>query len=165
MAVKDRTPSTFDVSLEIGVPPVIVFDAFFEERALAVWLGTSRAIAVPRLLGPYVLEWPATDERDDVFGRGGGVLRGSVLQIGVGEHVFLADVYWLPPDSGPLGPFAVQVTFTESAQPGGASSTLVRVVISGFDEGVRWKRYHEIVVAQWQRALRVLKTLLEKESC
>lgn len=162
MAVKERTPLTLDVTLDIAAPPDLVFHSFFQERALAAWMGTSRSIAVPRLLGPYVLEWPTTEERDEVLGRGGGVLRGSVMHIEPDDHVFLADVYWLPPDGGPLGPFAVQLTFAPTARADGARSTLVRVVISGFDEGVRWKRYHGLATAQWQRALRILKMLLEK---
>ena len=162
MAVKERTPPTLDITLDITAPADAVFDAFFRNDMLAEWLATSRSIAVPRLLGPYVLEWAITDERDDVFGRGGGVLRGSVMQIERGSYVFVADVYWLPPDSPPLGPFGIQLTFVPAAREDRAQSTLVRIVISGFDQGARWKRYHGIATAQWQRALRTLKTLLEK---
>jgi len=162
MAVKERTPPTLDVSIDIAAAPDAVFDSFFQERALAEWLGTSRSITLPRLIGPYVLEWPTTDERDDVLGRSGGVLRGSVMQIEPGSYVFLADVYWLPPDGPPLGPFGIQLTLVPAAREDRPRSTLVRVVISGFDQGARWKRYHGLAAAQWQRALRMLKTLLEK---
>ena len=162
MAVKQQTPRTLDVSLDIAAPPELVFQAFFQNAALAAWQGTSRSIAVPRLLGPFVLEWPTSDERDDVLGRLGGVLRGTVMHIEPGDHVFLADTFWLPPDGAPLGPFALEVTFTPATSADGRHSTVVRVAMSGFDEGARWRRYHEIATAQWQRALRVLKMLLEK---
>jgi uncharacterized protein YndB with AHSA1/START domain len=161
MAVRERTPSTLDVSLDIAAPADIVFDAFFQDRALSVWLRTSRTIAVPRLLGPYVLEWQSGTGRDDTAGPGTGVLRGSVMHVEPGSRLFAADVYWLPLDAEPLGPLALEVTFGPTAQSG-SLSTLVRVVISGFDQGARWKQYHGSATAQWQRGLRGLKTLLEK---
>lgn len=162
MAVKEQTPRTLDVALDIAAPPVVVFTAFFEDAALATWQGTSRSIAKPRLLGPFVLEWPTSNDSDDVLGRLGGVLRGTVMHIEPGDHVFIADMFWLPPDGAPLGPFALEVTFTPATSTSGRHSTVVRVAISGFDEGERWRRYHEIATAQWQRALRTLKTLLER---
>lgn len=162
MAVKEETRHDLDLSLEIGAPPVAVFQAFFQEGALAAWQGTRRAIAVPRLLGPWVLDWPASNERDELLGRHGGVFRATVMHIEPPEQVFLADAFWLPPDSGPLGPFAIQLTFTPAPSRADASSTLLRVTISGFDDGVRWQRYHAMSTAHWQRALRTLKLLLEK---
>ena len=86
--------------------------AFFDSAALAAWHGTSRSIAMPRLLGPYVLEWPPSDRRDEVLGRMGGIFRATVMHIEPNDHVFLADAFWLPPDGGPLGPLAVQITLT-----------------------------------------------------
>ena len=139
-----------------------MFAAFFDAPALGAWQGTSRSIAVPRLLGPYVLEWPPSAERDDVLGRMGGIFRATVMHIEPNDHVFLADAFWLPPDGGPLGPLAVQITFTPTATPDGAGSTIVRVVVTGFDDGERWKRYLGHATAQWQRALSVLKMLLER---
>ncbi len=162
MTVKDQAPPRLDVTLDIATSPDTVFQAFFQDGALAAWHGTSRSIAVPRLLGPYVLEWPTAAERDEMLGRLGGVFRATVMHIEPNDHVFLADAYWLPPDGAPLGPFAVECTFTPAAAADGRRSTVVRVVMTGFDEGVRWRRYHGIATAQWQRALRVLKMLLEK---
>lgn len=162
MAVKEQTRRELDLSLEIAAPPVVVFQSFFQEGALNAWQGTRRAIAVPRLLGPYVLDWAPSNDTDEVLGRTGGVFRATVMHIEPGDHVFLADAFWLPPDTGPLGPFAIQVTFSPASSNNGGPSTLLRVVISGFDDGVRWQRYHAIATAQWQRALRVLKLLLEK---
>lgn len=162
MATKEPSPPRLDVTLDIIAPPELVFQAFFEDAALAAWHGTSRSVAVPRLLGPYVLVFPVSGERDEVLGRLGGVFRGTVMHIEPNDHVFLADTYWLPPDGAPLGPFAVEITFTPAAAADGTRSTVVRVVMSGFDDGVRWRRYHGVATAQWQRALRVLKNLLEK---
>jgi uncharacterized protein YndB with AHSA1/START domain len=161
MAVKDQSLK-LDVTLDITAPVDLVFDAFFDSPALGAWHGTSRSIAIPRLLGPYVLEWPPSVERDEMLGRLGGIFRATVMHIERNDHVFLADAFWLPPDGGPLGPLAVQITFTPQATPDGTSSTLVRVVMTGFDDGVRWKRYLGLATTQWQRALSVLKMLLEK---
>jgi uncharacterized protein YndB with AHSA1/START domain len=162
MAVKEQTPRTLDVSLDIAAAPELAFQACFQDAALSAWMGTSRSIALPRLLGPFVLEWPTSESRDEVLGRLGGVLRGTVMHIEPNDHVFLADTFWLPPDGAPLGPFALELTFTPASSPEGRLSTVVRVAMSGFDEGPRWRRYHEIATGQWQRSLRVLKMLLEK---
>jgi len=78
------------------------------------------------------------------------------------DHIFLADAFWLPPEGGPLGLLAVPITFTTKATPAAGQATLVRVVITGFDVGVRWKRYLGLATSQWEKALRVLKSLLEK---
>ena len=161
MPVKE-TPLKLDVSLDITAPVDVVFHAFFDATALTGWHGTSRSIAVPRLLGPYVLEWPPSAERDEMLGRMGGVFRATVMHIEPNDHLFLADAFWLPPDGGPLGPLAVQITFTPTATTDGAHSTLVRVLMTGFDDGVRWKRYLGLATTQWQKALSILKLLLER---
>lgn len=161
MADKDQSLK-LDVTLDINAPVELVFQAFFEAPALGAWHGTSRSIAIPRLLGPYVLEWPPSVERDEMLGRMGGVFRGTIMHIEPNDHIFLADAFWLPPDGGPLGPLAVQMTFTPKAGPDGARSTVVRIVMTGFDDGVRWKRYLGLATTQWQKALGVLKMLLER---
>ena len=161
MSVKE-TPLKLDVSLDITAPVDVVFHAFFDAPALTAWHGTSRSIAVPRLLGPYVLEWPPSADRDEMLGRMGGIFRATVMHIEPNDHLFLADAFWLPPDGGPLGPLAVQITFTPTATPDGAHCTLVRILMTGFDDGVRWKRYLGLATAQWQKALGVLKLLLER---
>jgi uncharacterized protein YndB with AHSA1/START domain len=161
MSVKE-TALKLDVSLDITAPVDVVFHAFFDAPALTAWHGTSRSIAVPRLLGPYVLEWPPSAERDEMLGRMGGIFRATVMHIEPNDHLFLADAFWLPPDGGPLGPLAVQITFTPTATTDGAHSTLVRVLMTGFDDGVRWRRYLGLATAQWQKALGVLKLLLER---
>lgn len=160
MAVKEDALK-LDVSQDIAAPVELVFSAFFDDAALASWQKTARSIAVPRLLGPYVLEWPTSVERDEVLGRFGGLFRATVMHIEPNDHLFLADAFWLPPDAGPLGPLAVQITFTPTAAPGGPTSTLVRVVITGFDNGARWKRYLGFARTQWQDALASLKGMLE----
>ncbi|MGE0449343.1 MAG: hypothetical protein AB7Q29_07150 [Vicinamibacterales bacterium] len=162
MAVKEQTRHELDLSLEICAPPAVVFQSFFEEGALAAWQGIRRAIAVPRLLGPYVLDWVPSEDADEVLGRRGGVLRATVMHVEPNDHVFLADVFWLPPDTGPIGPLAIQATFKATLSNSGTSATLLRVAITGFDEDVRSQRYHAIATAHWQRALRILKLLLEK---
>lgn len=161
MAVREQ-PLKLDVTLDITAPVDLIFDAFFDAPALGAWHATSRSICIPRLLGPYVLEWPPSTERDEMLGRMGGVFRATVMHIEPNDHVFLADAFWLPPDGGPLGPLAVQMTFSPKATPDGRPATLVRIVMTGFDEGVRWKRYLGLATTQWQNALGVLKMLLEK---
>ena len=154
--MSDLTPS-LDVSTVIAAPAGRVLRAFFDPAALGAWWQASHAVTVPRMLGPYAVEWISTDFRDEVLGRLGGALRGTVMQFQPDSGFFVADVYWLPPDGEPIGPMALEVTCTPV--PGG---TRVRVTQNGFEEGVRWRRYYQVIGHGWERALASLKALLEK---
>jgi hypothetical protein len=43
----------------------------------------------------------------------------------------------------------------------GPGTTRVHVTQHGFEEGVRWRRYYEVIEFGWERALASLKALLE----
>ena len=150
-----------DEAVEINATPRIVLDAFFDAPMLAKWCRTVRSVTTPRMLGPYALEWPTTDDRDEVLGRLGGVLRGTVMQFEPTRGFFVADVFWLPPDSGPIGPMALDVTCTLCLTADGRPATRVRVVQNGFEDSLRWRRYYEVGASEWRRALESLKILLE----
>jgi uncharacterized protein YndB with AHSA1/START domain len=154
----DLTAPSLDVSAMIAAPPGVVLKAFFDTKALGAWWGVLRCVTTPRTLGPYVVEWPPTDFRDEVLGRLGGVFRGTVMHYDAQGGFFVADAYWLPPDGDPVGPMALEVIVT----PEGAGATRVRVTQNGFEESVRWRRYYEVVRVGWERALVSLKALLEK---
>ena len=64
------------------------------------------SVRTPGAWGCYAMEWPVNDFRERVFGRLGGVFRGSVVQFQPGQGFFIADGYWLPPDGEPIGPMA-----------------------------------------------------------
>ena len=152
-----------DVSVDINSPRSRVLKAFFDPDALGAWWQSARSVTTPRVLGPYAIEWPATDYRDELLGRLGGVFRGTVMQFDTRRGFFVADAFWLPPDGDPIGPMALEVTLTPIAADTDADAgTNVHVVQTGFEEGVRWRRYYEIVSVGWERALRSLKMLLEK---
>jgi uncharacterized protein YndB with AHSA1/START domain len=149
-----------DLTVAIEAPAARVFSAFFDADALGTWWQVLRAVTTPRALGPYAIEWRPTDFRDEVLGRLGGVFRGTVMHVDAGRGFFVADAYWLPPEGDPIGPMALEVTCTpEATNP---AATRVRVVQSGFEESVRWRRYYEVVGVGWERALSSLKMLLEK---
>ncbi len=144
-------------SLLINAPPAVVLDAFFDAEALAAWWQVSRAVCIPRPLGSYAVEWEPTDWRDEVLGRLGGTLHGTVMDFTPGREFFLAEVYWLPPDGDPIGPMALEATCTP--QDG---QTLLRLRQSGHDkDSQRWTRYYDIVSASWIPAMDTLKTYLE----
>jgi uncharacterized protein YndB with AHSA1/START domain len=146
-----------DVSIVIAAPPGRVLKAFFEAEALGAWWQVSHSVTSPRTLGPYVVEWEPTVDRDDLLGRLGGVLRGTIVQFTPGEGFFIADTFWLPPDGDPIGPMAIDVTVkAEDAK------TRLRVTQTGFEEGDRWRRYYELIARGWERALTSMKQLLEK---
>jgi uncharacterized protein YndB with AHSA1/START domain len=149
-----------DIATVIAAPASRVMQAFFEPAALGAWWEVVHAVTTPRTLGPYAVEWAPTEFRDDILGRLGGVFRGTVMQVQPGQGFFVADVYWLPPDGDPIGPMAFEVACTPA--DGDAQKTRVRVMQSGFEESVRWRRYYEIVEYGWERALASLKSLLEK---
>ncbi len=148
------------MSIDIDATPRIVIEAFFRAATLTRWCGTAGSVTVPRTLGPYVLEWADSEERDELLGRLGGVLRGTVMQFEPTRGFFVADVFWLPPDSGPIGPMAVEVSCTMCLTNEGRPATRLRMIHSGFEESPRWRRYYEVVAPGWQRALESLKMLL-----
>jgi hypothetical protein len=145
-----HAPSTpgLDLSIAITAPPTLVMRAFFDADALGAWWNVTRSVTTPRVLGPYAVEWRPTDYRDEVLGRLGGVFRGTVMQFDAGRGFFVADAFWLPPDGDPIGPMALEVACAPKDQ--------------GFEEGVRWRRYYEVITVGWERALRSMKMLLEK---
>jgi len=147
-----------DVTATIHAPSGVILKAFFEADALGVWWQVEHSVTTPRTLGPYAVEWPATDFRDDTLGRLGGVFRGTVMQFDSEEGFFVADAWWLPPDGEPIGPMALEVRCT-AADNGG---TRVRVTQSGFEDSERWRRYYEVVGHGWERALASMKSLLEQ---
>jgi uncharacterized protein YndB with AHSA1/START domain len=150
-----------DISIVIVASPNEVLRAFFDADSLRTWWQVKRSVTTPRAFGPYALEWGATDFRDDVLGRLGGVFRGIVMQCEPGHGFFLADCFWLPPDGDPIGPMALEVSCAaEGADP--ASGTRVHIRQSGFEEGARWRRYYDVAGHGWERALSALRALLEK---
>jgi uncharacterized protein YndB with AHSA1/START domain len=146
-----------DVSIVIAAPAARVLKAFFDPDALGAWWQVAHAVATPRALGPYVVEWAPTDFRDELLGRLGGVFRGTVIQFDPGRGFFVADAYWLPPDGEAIGPMALEVTCTAVD-----TGTRVRVTQHGFEESERWRRYYDVIGHGWERALASLKSLLEK---
>src|SRR5262245_11237898 len=97
-----------EVIAEIRAPAARVFTAFFDPDALGAWWQAAHSVTIPRTLGPYAIQWPSTDFRDDVLGRLGGVFRGTVMQVDA-DGFFVADGFWLPPDGDPIGPMALDV--------------------------------------------------------
>jgi uncharacterized protein YndB with AHSA1/START domain len=150
-------PPTLDLTIVIEAPAGRVLKAFFDPAALGAWWQVSRAVTLPRPLGPYVIEWTPTDYRDEVLGRLGGVFSGTVMQYEAGLGFFVADAFWLPPDGDPIGPMALHVTCTPVD-----AGTEVRVLQSGFEESARWQRYYQVIGRGWQSGLDTLKALLER---
>jgi len=163
--VPRRNQSGFDYSVRIEAPPARVLGAFFEPPSLAAWWNVENAIATPRPLGAYALQWPDSDATDDVFGRLGGTYHGTVIDFQPGRGFFVADSYWLPPQGDPVGPMAMEVTCTPADRPAGRPSaplaTMLRVVQRGLDDSPRWLRYYEVIGAAWPPALETLKEYLE----
>ena len=157
------------MAIVIAAAPGRVLKAFFEPEALHAWLQVTRSVTVPRLLGPYVVEWETTDYRDEVLGRLGGVFRGTVMEFQAGRGFLVADAFWLPPDDHAIGPMALEVTCTPAEDAAGGRSqheptaaTRLRVTQRGFEETVRWRRYYDIMSFVWERGLASLKSLLEQ---
>ena len=157
---KTEAAPTVDISVVIAAPPAVVLKAFFDPGALGAWWQVVRSVTLPRVLGPYVVEWRSTDFRDERLGRLGGVFRGTVMQFQPGEGFFVADGFWLPPEGDPIGPMALEITCTAVAQNRSAATRL-RVMQSGCDDSPRWRRYYEVIGYGWERALASLKDLLE----
>jgi uncharacterized protein YndB with AHSA1/START domain len=160
-----RSQSGFEYTVRIESSPARVLAAFFETTALSAWWGVANALATPRPLGVYALEWPDSEVVDEVLGRLGGIFHGTVIDVQPGRGFFVADAYWLPPQGDPIGPMAMEVTCTPADRPVGRPTsplaTTLRVVQRGLDDSPRWMRYYEIVGAGWPPALEALKGYLE----
>jgi uncharacterized protein YndB with AHSA1/START domain len=150
------------MTISVDAPVGIVFKAFFDADALGAWWQVKRSVTTPRLLGPYAIEWRATEFRDEVLGRLGGVFHGTIMAIEPGHEFFVAEAHWLPPDGDPVGPMALTVTCSAETTADERPRTTVRIRQTGFEESVRWRRYYEIIGIGWERALASLKMLLEK---
>jgi len=156
---KEAPRSSLDLSVVIDASPERVLKAFFDPDALRKWWQVARSVTSPRPLGPFVVEWQPTEYRDEMFGRLGGVFRGTVMQIHPGRGFFVADAFWLPPDSDPVGPMALDVTCNLVGEP--KLGTMLRVSQTGCDDSRRWHHYYEVIANGWERALVSLKSLLE----
>src|SRR3982750_1573670 len=122
-------PPSLDISAVIAAPAAVVMKAFFDADALRAGWQVSRSVAIARPLGPYAIEWPATDFRDEILGRLGGVFRGTVVECRYGDGFLVGDAFWLPPDGEPIGPMALQVALQTDA----TGATRVRVTQNGFE--------------------------------
>ena len=144
-------------NLVIKAPPVAVLDAFFDPDALAEWWQVTRAICVPRPFGSYALEWAPTEWRDDILGRLGGTLHGTVVEFQAGREFFVADLYWHPPEGDPIGPMALEADCRLDGDV-----TRLNVRQSGYDKAnPRWTRYYDIISVSWGPTLADLKHCLE----
>jgi hypothetical protein len=161
-----KAPERLESSVVIRTEPGRALKAFFDGDALGAWWRTSRSVTTPRPLGVYAVEWEPTLDRDEVLGRLGGVFRGTVIHFHHDRGFFVADAYWLPPDTDPIGPMALEVTCTpvrvEGDEEGTTPATRVLVVQTGFEDALRWRRYYDVLSVGWERALGSLKALLEK---
>ncbi len=146
----------FAHSLTIAAPPARVLDAFFDRDALAAWAGVTQSLCAPHPLGSYQLEWPTTEWRDEILGRLGGTLRGTVMEFVAGREFFIADAGWVPPDGDPIGPMAIE----ETCEPH-PDGTRLRVRQSGWDGSPRWSRYYEVLAAGLTGALEQLRLYVE----
>lgn len=155
----------FDHTIRIESTPTRVLAAFFEPAALSAWWDVRMAIATPRPLGVYALQWGNAELADEVLGPLGGVFHGTVIDFQPGRGFFVAEAYWLPPEGDPIGPMAMEVTCTPADRPASRPSaplaTTLRVVQRGLDDSPRWMRYYEIIGHLWPPALETLKAYLE----
>lgn len=146
----------FEHSILITAAPTRVMLAFFDPDALASWWRASRSVTTPRVLGVYAVEWRPSLEPDDVLGRLGGVFHGTVMEYVAGRDFLVADAWWLPPDTDPIGPMSLQVS---CAMDGPACR--LRVHQSGYEESARWRRYYDVIGRGWRSAMAALKDYVE----
>lgn len=144
----------------IFAPPARVMQLFFTEADLRGWWQVTRAFAVPRPLGMYAIEWDSTDFKDEILGRLGGAFHGTVIDFRANQSFFMAEVYWQPPDGGPIGPMALEV---QCRPHGNGRQTMLTVKQSGEGEGPRWERYFSIIDRGWEEALQEMKAYIDRE--
>jgi uncharacterized protein YndB with AHSA1/START domain len=148
----------FEYSILIGAAPTRVLGAFTDPQALAVWWQAVRSVVAPRPLGVFAVEWEPTPEADDLLGRLGGVFHGTIVDYKPGRILLVADAWWLPPDTDPIGPMALEVS---CAMDGPACRLRVRQ--SGSEDSPRWQRYYAVVDHGWRTSLTALKDYVERQ--
>ncbi len=161
-----RDQPAFDYSVRIEASPSKVMAAFFDARALAYWWDVATAVVTPRPLGAYALQWRTSEATDELLGRFGGVLHGTVVDFQPARSFLVADCYWLPPDGDPIGPMAIEVSCRAPERTSGpdelARATLLRVTQRGIEDGsARWVRYYDLLGRGWPPLLERLKAYLE----
>ena len=149
--------SSFDHSILISAEPTRVLGAFIDPAALTSWWQTTRSVTAARPLGVFAVEWDATPDVDDVLGRLGGVFYGTVMEYKPGVELFVADAWWLPPDTDPIGPMSLQVNCSLEG-----SACRLRVRQSGFEDTVRCRRYYSVIERGWHVSLVALKEYVER---
>jgi Polyketide cyclase / dehydrase and lipid transport len=145
-------------AIRIRATPDRVLAAFFDRNDLSAWWEVSQCVTVARPLAPYALQWDPTSFADEVLGKLGGTLHGTMMDVRDGEGFFLADVYYTPPEGAPVGPMALDVQVRPSED---GRSTELAVRMSADDEGPRWQRYFAVMAEVWDRALDNLREHLE----
>lgn len=164
-------PLEFKGAVRIEAPPARVQQAFFAEKDLAMWWDITRSLTMPRILGTYAVEWAPAETVDRVLGQLGGTLHGRVLEFTPGRELFLADLYWHPPEGDPVGPMALEISCRPiepmargaAVADGPSEATELRVRQSAQDDGVRIRRYFAVTSAGWTSALETLKDYVENE--
>lgn len=151
-----ETEHLIEQRIVIGTTASRALGAFFDGADLASWWHAARSITVPAPLGPFAVQWPPTDFVDEVLGRLGGTLSGTVMNFDAGTACFVADAYWHPPAGDPIGPMALSLEVRAHAD---GVELIVRHSASG--NGPRWTRYFQIMQGGWARALGDLKVYLE----
>ncbi len=153
-------PPQFVLSTVVEAPAARVMQAFIVHRDLAYWWQIERSVVVARPSGPFAVSWSVGGDKDDVLGLLGGTLHGTVMDYMPDRALFVADVYWQPPQSDPLGPMALEITCQPEADP---ARTKVTVRQSASDDGPRWQRYFTLTEQGWAGGLAMLKDYLENE--
>ena len=151
---------SFTCSVSIIASPGRVMQAFFDHASIARWWQATRSVTTPRVLGAYAVEWEPTEFRDEMLGRLGGTFHGTVMEYTADREFCVAEAFWLPPDGNPIGPMALEVS-CEPQRTRNPQVTLVKVTQRASEDGVRWKRYYEVIAPGWERALQSLKRYLE----
>lgn len=155
-AQKGGSPE-FEHSVLISAAPTRVLAAFLDPRALAEWWQVTRSVTSARPMGVFAVEWEPTVDADEILGRLGGTFHGTVMEYLPGRELFIADAWWLPPDSEPIGPMSLEITCQMS---GPACKLTVRQ--TGFEESDRWRRYYAVIAAGWRSSLAALKQHVER---
>jgi uncharacterized protein YndB with AHSA1/START domain len=151
-----QTPE-FDQTLLINAAPTRVLTAFVDPEALAIWWRVNRSVTTARVMGVFAVEWSPSSDTDEVLGHLGGIFHGTVMEYVSGRELFIGNAWWIPPEGDPIGPMALSV----SCRLDGPACRL-RVRQTGFEEGVRWRRYYTVISGGWRSSLAALKAYLEQ---
>jgi len=139
-----------EATVNIGSPPVTVFNAFIEPWQLKKWWGVERCLVEPKQGGMYSLAWNISNEGFQYISTG-------VITVYQPSRELLIDHFiYFNPEKSILGPTYLCIKLDAVN-----SSTHLQLIQGNYQSGGDWDWFYDVVKDSWPRVLQDLKNYLQ----